>query len=111
VRESLELYSEKIMEDSNGNGVKNGIAGEKILETPEEKQARTKSLIIVYFTLFLQSLGLAISMTGVWPFLDKVSCFDENLYELLIVVNGKVCHVNGDFIGGLKNNFMKYLID
>jgi hypothetical protein len=43
------------------------------LETEEGKKERTKSLIIVYFTLFLQSLGLAIAMTGVWPFLDKVN--------------------------------------
>lgn len=65
------------MENSNGkivaeNGIKNG-TGEKVLETDEEKKERTSSLIIVYFTLFLQSLGLAIAMTGVWPFLDKVS--------------------------------------
>lgn len=75
------------MENSNGtakcdyvdvhrNGTKNGVAQESIakaLETPAEKRERTYSLIIVYFTLFLQSLGLAIAMTGVWPFLDKVS--------------------------------------
>jgi hypothetical protein len=63
----------EMMENSNGNGVKSAIASEKVLETVEEKKERTKSLIIVYFTLFLQSLGLAIAMTGVWPFLDKVS--------------------------------------
>lgn len=53
------------------NGATNGVI--KILETEEEKTQRTKSLVIVYFTLFLQSLGLAIAMTGIWPFLDKVS--------------------------------------
>lgn len=64
-----------MMENSNGKTAENGIknAGEKVLETDDEKLDRTKSLIIVYFTLFLQSLGLAIAMTGVWPFLDKVS--------------------------------------
>lgn len=65
------------MTNSNGktveNGFKNGAANGKTLETEDEKKERTKSLIIVYFTLFLQSLGLAIAMTGVWPFLDKVS--------------------------------------
>lgn len=65
--------------DSHQNGAKvpindasNGVVM-KSLETAEEKQGRVQSLIIVYFTLFLQSLGLAIAMTGVWPFLDKVS--------------------------------------
>lgn len=82
-----------IMEDSNGatlhefrqngvinttnigtNGNANGktIGSVTVLETASEKRERTISLIIVYFTLFLQSLGLAIAMTGVWPFLDKV---------------------------------------
>ena len=72
------------MENSNGtpkpvdvqqNGTKNGVSNNitKSLETAAEKRERTISLIIVYFTLFLQSLGLAIAMTGVWPFLDKVS--------------------------------------
>lgn len=57
------------------NGVTNGKSNGsvKVLETKSEKSERTVSLIIVYFTLFLQSLGLAIAMTGVWPFLDKVS--------------------------------------
>lgn len=60
------------------NGVPSGVT--KSLETAAEKRQRTISLVIVYFTLFLQSLGLAIAMTGVWPFLDKVSgkqCFSE----------------------------------
>lgn len=67
------------MENSNGkphgNGIKNGGSNGvyKVLETDAEKKERIISLIIVYFTLFLQSLGLAIAMTGVWPFLDKVS--------------------------------------
>lgn len=60
---------------SNGNGVINGAANGivKELESAEEKKERIGSLVIVYFTLFLQSLGLAVTMTGVWPFLDKVS--------------------------------------
>lgn len=56
---------------TNGDTTTNGVI--KILETEEEKTQRTESLVIVYFTLFLQSLGLAIAMTGIWPFLDKVS--------------------------------------
>lgn len=62
----------------NGNGVINGAANGivKELESAEEKKERIGSLVIVYFTLFLQSLGLAVTMTGVWPFLDKVSFND-----------------------------------
>jgi hypothetical protein len=67
----MENSNEKTAENGIKNGAMNG--GGKVLETQEEKVERTKSLIIVYFTLFLQSLGLAIAMTGVWPFLDKVS--------------------------------------
>lgn len=65
--------SVKVMEPYK-NGIKNGTATgvEKTLETRVEMKERIISLIIVYFTLFLQSLGLAIAMTGVWPFLDKV---------------------------------------
>lgn len=59
-------------QNGNTNGTPNGISKE--LETAEEKKGRISSLVIVYFTLFLQSLGLAVTMTGVWPFLDKVSC-------------------------------------
>lgn len=71
------------METTNGklvevhqNGHKNGsnnAGASKVLETDDEKKGRRNSLIIVYFTLFLQSLGLAVAMTGVWPYLDKVS--------------------------------------
>lgn len=65
--------------DENGNAQKkmngyelNGIST-KALETNDEKAERFKSLYIIYFTLFLQSLGLAIAMTGIWPYLNKVS--------------------------------------
>jgi hypothetical protein len=56
--------------NGRNNGHSNGVL--KDLETSDEKKERMKSLIIVYFTLFLQSVGLASVMTGVWPFLDKV---------------------------------------
>lgn len=60
--------------DENGNAEKmaNGNP-QKFHETKNEKAERFKSLYIVYFTLFLQSLGLAIAMTGIWPYLNKVS--------------------------------------
>lgn len=84
------------MESSKGKIADNG--GGKVLETGEEKVQRTKSLIIVYFTLFLQSLGLAIAMTGVWPFLDKVSLILEffETFHSEFMLNDKQfeCHVN-----------------
>lgn len=43
------------------------------LETPQERRARWNSIRIIYFTMFLMSLGFSIILTGVWPYLDKVS--------------------------------------
>jgi hypothetical protein len=43
-----------------------------ILETEEEKRDRKWSLRIIYFTMFLISLGFSIVLTGIWPYLDKV---------------------------------------
>lgn len=45
------------------------------LETPQEKKERMMSIRIIYFTMFLMSLGFSIILTGVWPYLDKVSKF------------------------------------
>jgi hypothetical protein len=44
----------------------------KILETPDEKRKRMLSLRIIYFTMFLMTLGFSIILTGIWPYLDKV---------------------------------------
>lgn len=54
------------------NGIKNGIKVQQILETEEEKKQRQLSLKIIYFTMFLISLGFSIVLTGIWPYLDKV---------------------------------------
>nr|CAD7405738.1 unnamed protein product [Timema cristinae] len=42
------------------------------LETCEERSERWLSIYIIYFTMFLMSLGFSIILTGVWPYLDKV---------------------------------------
>ncbi|XP_069696641.1 major facilitator superfamily domain-containing protein 8 [Periplaneta americana] len=42
------------------------------LETPQEKRERWISIRIIYFTMFLMSLGFSIILTGVWPYLDKL---------------------------------------
>ncbi|XP_060524429.1 major facilitator superfamily domain-containing protein 8 isoform X2 [Cylas formicarius] len=42
------------------------------LETPEEYKERWISIYIIYFTMFMISLGFSIIVTGVWPYLDKL---------------------------------------
>lgn len=54
------------------------------LETKEEKQTRMLSLNIIYFTMFLMTLGFSIILTGVWPFLDKVNYLIRILFSLFI---------------------------
>jgi hypothetical protein len=48
----------------------NGTA--KVIETEQERRERLLSLKIIYFTMFLISLGFSIILTGIWPYLDKV---------------------------------------
>lgn len=43
------------------------------LETVEEYKQRWRSVHIIYFTMFLMSLGFSIVLTGILPYLDKVS--------------------------------------
>lgn len=43
------------------------------LETVEEYHQRWRSIRIIYFTMFLMSLGFSVVLTGIWPFLDKVN--------------------------------------
>lgn len=45
--------------------------------TPCAKKNSDKSIYVIYFTLFIQSLGMAIVISGIWPFLDKVGFTDE----------------------------------
>ncbi|KAJ9599283.1 hypothetical protein L9F63_010240, partial [Diploptera punctata] len=42
------------------------------LETAQERTQRWISIRIIYFTMFLMSLGFSIILTGVWPYLDKL---------------------------------------
>lgn len=43
------------------------------LETPQERRERWRSIYVIYFTMFQMSLGFSIVLTGVWPYLDKVT--------------------------------------
>ncbi|XP_052129011.1 major facilitator superfamily domain-containing protein 8, partial [Frankliniella occidentalis] len=42
------------------------------LETDQEYAERWMSIRIIYFTIFLMSLGFSIVITGVWPYLQKL---------------------------------------
>lgn len=42
------------------------------LETLAEYKLRWRSIRIIYFTMFLISLGFSIVLTGIWPFLDQL---------------------------------------
>lgn len=44
-----------------------------LLETEIEYRQRWISVRIIYFTMFLMSLGFSIILTGIWPYLDKVN--------------------------------------
>lgn len=44
-----------------------------LLESHTEYRKRWRSLYVIYFTTFLMALAFSIVITGVWPYLDKVS--------------------------------------
>lgn len=55
------------------------IVQKQILETDDEKKTRLLSLRIIYFTMFLMTLGFSIILTGIWPYLDKVRFMIDRL--------------------------------
>lgn len=52
------------------------------LETEEEYHQRWRSVKVIYFTMFLMSLGFSIVLTGIWPYLDKVRNVYLKFYKL-----------------------------
>lgn len=48
------------------------VADQDGLETDQEYNERWMSIRIIYFTIFLMSLGFSIVITGVWPYLQKL---------------------------------------
>ncbi|XP_043784178.1 major facilitator superfamily domain-containing protein 8 isoform X1 [Apis laboriosa] len=52
--------------------VRNNTFVDDDLETVFEKKERWRSIYVIYFTMFLMSLGFSIILTGVWPYLDKL---------------------------------------
>jgi ceroid-lipofuscinosis MFS transporter 7 len=76
-------------DEQNLTAVENGDKKEqqnklaKMLETDEERRDRIWSLRIIYFTMFLISLGFSIVLTGIWPYLDKVITVYNFIYQFL----------------------------
>lgn len=77
------------MEDSHNLTAADDVEETKpkqILETADERKTRLLSLRIIYFTMFLMTLGFSIILTGIWPYLDKVRVgFKFTLNKFLIV--------------------------
>lgn len=49
------------------------------LETEVEFKRRWLSVLVIYFTIFLMTLGFGITLTGVWPYLDKVNSISRDM--------------------------------
>lgn len=64
--------------------------GEPLLETAQERRERWRSVYVIYFTMFQMSLGFSIVLTGVWPYLDKVSK-PFKVYHLLVSFTLRKC--------------------
>lgn len=61
-------------EPATGAPVLEAATGVPVLESAQERRERWRSIYVIYFTMFQMSLGFSIVLTGVWPYLDKVSC-------------------------------------
>uniref|UniRef100_A0A2M3Z9I2 Putative transporter/transmembrane protein n=1 Tax=Anopheles braziliensis TaxID=58242 RepID=A0A2M3Z9I2_9DIPT len=62
----MERLKRCILKKPSANDLEDG------LESPEEYTERWTSIRIIYYTMFLMSLGFSIILTGVWPYLDKL---------------------------------------
>ena len=57
------------------NGGEGGSASSlnpNLIETPEEKSKRMRSIKIVHLAMFVFSLGFSIVITGVYPYMQQV---------------------------------------
>uniref|UniRef100_A0A1A9W744 Major facilitator superfamily (MFS) profile domain-containing protein n=1 Tax=Glossina brevipalpis TaxID=37001 RepID=A0A1A9W744_9MUSC len=58
------------------------------LETLDEYRLRWRSVRIIYFTMFLMSLGFSIILTGIWPFLNKLDpAANKEFMGLIVAAN------------------------
>lgn len=62
-----------VMDGEEAERVAPEMEGSGLLETEEERRQRWRSIYVIYFTMFQMSLGFSIVLTGVWPYLDKVT--------------------------------------
>lgn len=60
-------------ESTKNREMKEFIMESEVFETADERRQRWRSIYVIYFTMFQMSLGFSIVLTGVWPYLDKVS--------------------------------------
>ncbi|RZC37107.1 major facilitator superfamily domain-containing protein 8, partial [Asbolus verrucosus] len=63
---------ERIAKQIRGKFASQNKSDKDDLETEQEYKERWRSIYIIYFTMFLISLGFSIIVTGVWPYLDKL---------------------------------------
>lgn len=57
-----------------------------LLESHSDYRKRKWSLVVIYFTTFLMALGFSIIITGVWPYLDKVSFISPPARSCLLIL-------------------------
>ena len=61
------------------------------METPKEKKQRIISLYIVHFCMMIFSLGYSIVLTGVLPYLRRLTSFDDDvlleLFGWMVAIN------------------------
>lgn len=62
----------RVSEGNNDANVVKPMLHNPSLETESAYKERWISIRIIYFTMFLMSLGFSIILTGIWPYLSKV---------------------------------------
>ncbi|CAH1969756.1 unnamed protein product [Acanthoscelides obtectus] len=74
------------------------------LETPQQYRERWRSIYIIYFTMFLISLGFSIIVTGVWPYLDKLDpTAGKEFMGLIVAANPFAQMVFSPIVGWWSN--------
>ncbi|XP_014217374.2 major facilitator superfamily domain-containing protein 8-like [Copidosoma floridanum] len=58
------------------------------LETVAERKQRYNSIYVIYFTMFLMSLGFSIVLTGMYPYLEKLdNSTDKEFMGYVVAAN------------------------
>ncbi|XP_023655750.2 major facilitator superfamily domain-containing protein 8 isoform X1 [Paramormyrops kingsleyae] len=64
--------SQSLESDESTPLLKGDVGSDDIAEDLAEYSSRWKSIRIMYFTMFLSSVGFSIVITSIWPYLQKV---------------------------------------